>query len=280
MGDVAASGGYYIAMAADVIVAQPGTLTGSIGVIMGKPVFQEAFEKVGITTDSVSVGRGANMFAPAHPFSEDDWQRINAWLDAIYSDFTQKVASGRRMTAEQVHEIARGRVWTGADAAQNGLVDELGGVAAAAGVARRPGRPPARAPPGGAAGRRTAAHLSPGAPAGPVAATGVQRVQAGRRGRSRPRRLLRLGPRLAARGPRGLVTARTADPPRPLDNPLTKRATTPSRHRTHSSPVSRPGPGRRYAAGSRCALGYRSFVPGGTPSMVGAERVSCGLRGL
>ncbi len=146
MGDVAASGGYYIAMAADVIVAQPGTLTGSIGVIMGKPVLKEAFERAGITTDSVSVGRGANMFAPAHPFSEDDWQRINAWLDAIYRDFTQKVASGRRMTAEQVHEIARGRVWTGADAAQNGLVDELGGMAAAAEIARRRAGLPAGAP--------------------------------------------------------------------------------------------------------------------------------------
>jgi protease IV len=146
MGDVAASGGYYIAMAADVIVAQPGTLTGSIGVIMGKPVFQEAFERVGITTDSVSVGRGADMFAPAHPFSEDDWQRINAWLDEIYRDFTSKVASGRRMTAEQVHEVARGRVWTGADAAQNGLVDELGGLAAAAEIARRRAGLPARAP--------------------------------------------------------------------------------------------------------------------------------------
>jgi protease IV len=146
MGDVAASGGYYIAMAADVIVAQPGTLTGSIGVIMGKPVLKDAFERAGVTTDSVSVGRGANMFAPAHPFSADDWQRINAWLDAIYRDFTQKVASGRRMTPEQVHEIARGRVWTGADAAQNGLVDELGGMAAAAEIARRRAGLPARAP--------------------------------------------------------------------------------------------------------------------------------------
>src|SRR4029077_3719261 len=72
MGDLAASGGYFISMAADVIVAQPGTLTGSIGVITGKPVFEEAFERIGITTDSVSVGRGATMFAPTHPFSEDE----------------------------------------------------------------------------------------------------------------------------------------------------------------------------------------------------------------
>jgi protease-4 len=86
------------------------------------------------------------MFAPAHPFSEDDWQRINTWLDAIYRDFTAKVASGRRMTAEQVHEIARGRVWTGADAAQNGLVDELGGMSVAAEMARRRAGLPAGAP--------------------------------------------------------------------------------------------------------------------------------------
>ncbi len=146
MSDVAASGGYYISMAADVIVAQPGTLTGSIGVIMGKPVLEEAFGRIGITTDSVSVGHGATMFAPTHPFSEEEWQRINVWLDAIYRDFTEKVASGRRMTVEQVDEIARGRVWTGADGAQNGLVDELGGMAAAADIARRRAGLPADAP--------------------------------------------------------------------------------------------------------------------------------------
>jgi protease IV len=146
MGDVAASGGYYISMAADAIVAQPGTLTGSIGVIMGKPVFEEAFERAGITTDSVSVGRGANMFALARPFSEDDWERINAWLDAIYRDFTEKAASGRRMTAEQMDTLARGRVWTGADAAQNGLIDELGGMTVAAEIARRRAGLPADAP--------------------------------------------------------------------------------------------------------------------------------------
>jgi protease-4 len=146
MSDVAASGGYYISMAADIIVAQPGTLTGSIGVILGKPVLEEALGRAGITTDSVSVGRGATMFAPTHPFSEDEWQRINVWLDAIYRDFTEKAASGRRMTVERMHELARGRVWTGADAAQNGLVDELGGMSAAAEIARRRAGLPADAP--------------------------------------------------------------------------------------------------------------------------------------
>jgi protease IV len=143
MSDLAASGGYYISMAADVIVAQPGTLTGSIGVITGKPVLSEALDRVGVTTDGVAVGSGATMFTPTRPFSEEEWQRLNTWLDAIYRDFTEKVASGRRMTVEQVHEVARGRVWTGADAAQNRLVDELGGMADAADIARRrAGLPP------------------------------------------------------------------------------------------------------------------------------------------
>src|SRR5580700_2326011 len=146
MSDVAASGGYYIAMAADVIVAQPGTITGSIGVIMGKPVLEEALGRAGITTDSVAEGARATMFAPTHPFTQDEWDRINACLVLIYPDFTEKVASGRRMTVEQVDGIARGRVWTGADAAQNGLVDELGGMAAATEIARRRAGLPADAP--------------------------------------------------------------------------------------------------------------------------------------
>jgi len=146
MSDVAASGGYFISAPADVIVAQPGTITGSIGVIMGKPVLTDALERVGITTDSVAVGSGANMLAPTHPFTEDEWNRINSWLDAIYQDFIGKVASGRRMAVERVHEVARGRVWTGADAAQNGLVDELGGMQTAAEIARRRAGLPADAP--------------------------------------------------------------------------------------------------------------------------------------
>jgi len=146
MSDVAASGGYYISMAADVIVAQPGTLTGSIGVIMGKPVFEEALDRIGITTDSVAEGARARMLSPTHPFTEDEWDRINAWLDAAYHDFIEKAAAGRRMPVERMHELARGRVWTGADAAANGLVDEIGGMAAAAEIARRRAGLPADAP--------------------------------------------------------------------------------------------------------------------------------------
>src|SRR6516165_9140318 len=146
MSDVAASGGYYISMAADVIVAQPGTLTGSIGVIMGKPVFEEALDRIGITTDSVAEGARARMFSPTHPFTQDEWDRINHCFFSIYRAFTEKVASGRRMTVEQVHEIARGRVWTGADAEANGLVDDIGGLQAAAEIARRRAGLPGDAP--------------------------------------------------------------------------------------------------------------------------------------
>ena len=146
MGDVAASGGYYIAMAADMIVAQPGTITGSIGVIVAKPVLSELLSRAGIDSDAVTQGAHATMFAPTRPFSEDEWARVNTWLDAIYADFTGKVAQGRRMTPAQVEEVARGRVWTGADALARGLVDELGGVEAAAAHARRRAGLPASAP--------------------------------------------------------------------------------------------------------------------------------------
>jgi protease-4 len=149
MGDVAASGGYFISAPADVIVAQPGTITGSIGVFMGKPVLRELFGRAGVTTDSITDGAGAasaTMFSSSRPFSEAEWVRINEWLDAVYADFTQKVASGRRMPAERVHELARGRVWTGADAIANGLADEAGGLREAIAIARKRAGLPADAP--------------------------------------------------------------------------------------------------------------------------------------
>ncbi len=146
MGDVAASGGYYISMAADAIVAQPGTVTGSIGVLSGKPVLGQALGKAGVTTDSVTQGEHAAMFGTAHPFSEDEWTLVNNWLDHIYADFTGKVAAGRGLSADRVHELARGRVWTGADAQERGLVDELGGLDRAAAIARRRAGLPASAP--------------------------------------------------------------------------------------------------------------------------------------
>ena len=146
MGDVAASGGYYISMAADEIITQPGTLTGSIGVVVGKPVVEELLGRAGITTDRVTEGQHGRMFAPTHAFSEDEWTIVNSWLDQIYDDFTSKVASGRGLSEAEVEAVARGRVWTGADAVTNGLADQLGGLADAAVAARRRGGLPADAP--------------------------------------------------------------------------------------------------------------------------------------
>ncbi len=137
MSEVAASGGYFIAMAADTIVAQPGTITGSIGVISAKPVLGQALDRAGVSTDSVTEGAHADMFTTSRPYSDEEWEKINSWLDRIYADFTGKVADGRGLSRDQVQEIARGRVWTGADAAGIGLVDELGGLDTALAVARQ-----------------------------------------------------------------------------------------------------------------------------------------------
>jgi len=137
MGDVAGSSSYYISMAADVIVAQPGTITGSIGVITGKPVLGEAIGRAGVSSDRITHGAHAAMYSQLRPFSEDEWTLVNEWLDHIYADFTAKAATGRGMTPEQVNEVARGRIWSGADALANGLVDELGGLDRAVEIARR-----------------------------------------------------------------------------------------------------------------------------------------------
>ena len=143
MGDVAGSGGYFVAMAADVIVAQPATLTGSIGVLGGKLQASGLLERVGVKAESLAFGRHALMFSSQTGFSEEEWAKLDEWLDLVYDDFTDKVARGRAMTRNAVHEVARGRVWTGADAAERGLVDELGGLRRAVEIAReRAGLPP------------------------------------------------------------------------------------------------------------------------------------------
>jgi protease-4 len=136
MGDLAASGGYFVAMAADVIVAQPGTLTGSIGVLGGKQVVAGLLDKLGVGHDAVAEGAHARIFSTVSRFSESEWERVDRWLDRVYEDFTAKVADGRGMNRERVHELARGRVWTGADAHDHGLVDELGGMERAIDIAR------------------------------------------------------------------------------------------------------------------------------------------------
>jgi protease IV len=136
MGDLAASGGYFVAMAADRIVAQPGTITGSIGVLGGKFLMEEMWSKLGVSFDSVQAGDNAHMWSALHDFDEAQWERFNRWLDRVYDDFTAKVAEGRGLTQEQVHQIAKGRIWSGVDALQIGLVDELGGLSTAIHLAR------------------------------------------------------------------------------------------------------------------------------------------------
>jgi protease-4 len=147
MGDVAASGGYFVAMGADAIVAQPGTLTGSIGVLAGKAVVTPLIEKLGIGHESVASGRHALMLSPLHEFSEDEWARLDVWLNRIYDDFVNKAAEGRDVTVERLHQLAKGRVWTGADAHEHGLVDELGGLATAVELARERAGLPANTEP-------------------------------------------------------------------------------------------------------------------------------------
>jgi protease-4 len=136
MGTMAGSGGYFISCPADVIVAQPTTLTGSIGVLGGKAVTTGLLDKVGLGTGAVSHGAHARFFSPRTSYSEDERARLEQMLDDIYVDFTAKVAAGRGMTREAVHAVAKGRVWTGADAAERGLVDRLGGLHDAVAIAR------------------------------------------------------------------------------------------------------------------------------------------------
>jgi protease-4 len=136
MGDVAGSGGYYVAAAADKIVAEPSTLTGSIGVLAGKLVVSDLFQKLGMSTDSAQIGANAAMYSSTSEFSTRAHSRLEAFLDETYKGFKDHVASGRHMTQEEVEEVARGRVWSGEDAKARGLVDELGGSAVALRLAK------------------------------------------------------------------------------------------------------------------------------------------------
>lgn len=128
MGSVAASGGYYAAMGCSEIVAQPTTLTGSIGVLAGKFVTRGLYERLGIKRESVRVGARAGMLSAGSEFSEEDWAKLDEMLDRIYADFTTFAAADRGMDLAELEPLARGRVWTGADAAERGLVDHLGGA--------------------------------------------------------------------------------------------------------------------------------------------------------
>ena len=136
MGGVAASGGYFVAAPAHTIVAQPGTITGSIGVVTGKIVLTRLWERLGITWDGVKAGERADAWSSARDFTEAEWVQVEASLDRIYADFTRKVAEGRDLPMDKVQNIAEGRVWSGADAYQIGLVDALGGYRRAFALAR------------------------------------------------------------------------------------------------------------------------------------------------
>jgi len=127
MGSVAASGGYYISVVGDRIVAEPGTLTGSIGVLWGKVAVGKSLEMVGLEGRELGVGKNALFLSGTVPWNQDQLAQVNTQADIVYADFTQKVADGRKLPLARVQEVARGRVWTGADAKERGLVDELGG---------------------------------------------------------------------------------------------------------------------------------------------------------
>jgi protease-4 len=128
MGAAAASGGYWAVANADHIVAAPATLTGSIGVFAGKLVLEDLWKKLGVTWESVNIGKNADMWSAQSHFSPTARKRFDALLDNIYNSFVALVAEGRGMTIEEVEKIAQGRVWTGKQALEVGLVDSLGGL--------------------------------------------------------------------------------------------------------------------------------------------------------
>jgi protease-4 len=137
MSDVAASGGYYLAMAAHAIVAQPGTLTGSIGILGGKFVVSGTAAKLGANIEGVSTGRHAEIDSPVRPYNAGERAKVEGQMTAFYDQFVEKVAEARRSTPERVDAIAQGRVWTGRQAKELGLVDELGGLERAVALARQ-----------------------------------------------------------------------------------------------------------------------------------------------
>jgi protease-4 len=128
MGAIAASGGYYVSMSADAIVANAATITGSIGVITGKLVIRDLKDRLGVGSETVRTNANADAWSIDAPFTPEQRAHREAEADLFYNDFVQRVAEGRNMSTEDVDVVARGRVWTGADALERGLVDELGGL--------------------------------------------------------------------------------------------------------------------------------------------------------
>lgn len=137
MSDVAASGGYYIAMGCDTIIAYPQTLTGSIGVISMIPNISKMMGKIGITVDTISIGNNSQFFNGALPFNEQDKKKFREMMFSMYKSFVSKAAESRNMTFEQMRQLAKGRVWTGQDALKLGLVDVLGDWQTAINIAKK-----------------------------------------------------------------------------------------------------------------------------------------------
>jgi protease-4 len=140
MSDLAASGGYYIALGGDAIVAQPGTLTGSIGVYTGKFVTTGTLDKLGANIESTSEGKNAEIYSPDRRFTKEERSKIQESMQLVYDQFIERTAAARHMPPEKVDEVAQGRVWTGAQAKQLGLIDELGGLYKAIDLAKQRAR--------------------------------------------------------------------------------------------------------------------------------------------
>ncbi len=139
MANMAASGGYYIAMAAGTIVAQPGTLTGSIGVYGGKLNMKGLYNKVGLTKEIIRRGKNATLYSDYGGFSDTERERVEKMMKTIYEEFVNKAAEGREKTYDEIDAVAQGRVWTGKQAKELGLVDELGGLDTALSIAKEKG---------------------------------------------------------------------------------------------------------------------------------------------
>ncbi|HSL54358.1 MAG TPA: signal peptide peptidase SppA [Pyrinomonadaceae bacterium] len=144
MSDVAASGGYYISASAAKIIAQPSTITGSIGVVAGKPVMRGFYDWLGISNEYVLRGKNAGMFRATEKFSDDERAKFEEWIKTTYyQDFVPKVAKGRQKDPQYIDSVGQGRVWTGGQAKERGLVDDFGGLDKAIEIAKQLAKIPA-----------------------------------------------------------------------------------------------------------------------------------------
>ncbi|MCI0617771.1 signal peptide peptidase SppA, partial [bacterium] len=137
MGDVAASGGYYISMGASKVLADPSTITGSIGVVFGKFWMKGLYDKIGLNKEVIQRGKHADLFSDYVPFNDEEWNIIHRHMHAIYDSFTKKAAEGRKKTQSDIDAIGKGRVWSGDQALKIGLIDQLGGLQDAIWEARK-----------------------------------------------------------------------------------------------------------------------------------------------